>query len=56
MRPTQKAIFRGPAAQFFYGIIALTLVSFALFGLASHQTKKTDVDNFSAGSYPPDPV
>ena len=33
MRPTQKAIFRGPAAQFFYGIIALTSVSFVCFQL-----------------------
>jgi PAS domain S-box-containing protein len=31
--PTFKAIFRGPAAQFFYGIVALTSVSFACFEL-----------------------
>ena len=33
MLPPYKAIFRGPAAQFFYGIIALTLVSFVCFQL-----------------------
>jgi PAS domain S-box-containing protein len=33
MLPPYKAIFRGSAAQFFYGIIALTLVSFVCFQL-----------------------
>ena len=33
MLPPYKAIFRGPAAQFFYGIIALTSVSFVCFQL-----------------------
>ena len=33
MLPPYKAIFRGPTAQFFYGIIALTLVSFVCFQL-----------------------
>src|SRR5215470_5385087 len=33
MMPPYKAIFRGPTAQFFYGIIALTLVSFVCFQL-----------------------
>lgn len=33
MRPTQKEIFCGTAAQFFYGIIALALVSFVCFQL-----------------------
>ena len=31
--PPYKAMFRGPTAQFFYGIIALTLVSFVCFQL-----------------------
>jgi len=33
MMPPYKAMFRGPTAQFFYGIIALTLVSFVCFQL-----------------------
>ena len=33
MMPPYKAMFRGPTAQFFYGIIALTSVSFVCFQL-----------------------
>jgi hypothetical protein len=33
MMPSQMAIFRGSAAQCFYGIIALTLVTFVAFQL-----------------------
>jgi hypothetical protein len=33
MMPSQIAIFRGSAAQCFYGIIALTLVTFVCFRL-----------------------
>jgi PAS domain S-box-containing protein len=43
MTRTYKAIFRGPAAQFFYGIIALALVSFFCFQLRADNATVTFV-------------